>query len=96
MKYLILSEEMYNDYIIGSEFEEELNLNLPNDYKKELYAWNKQYKKLIYFSDGKQDTKEIERLDKLGIELTKKLKKILGDAKIKYYSSGKGEYIYHC
>ncbi len=100
MKYLILSADYHNSHILIDEYESSLinlNLDLPKKYKRDLYLWNTQYKEIIYFSPSKKNgEEEIEKLDKVGVELTKKLKEILKETKIKYRSLGTGDFLYHC
>ncbi len=85
----------YTGSCLRDDFEGQIELEklgLPQEYINKLSSWNEAYRKIIPLSDNERSEriKEIEALDKEGLELAKKLKNLVpGGANVKYYSEGK-------
>lgn len=96
--YLILAPD-YTGSCIRDEFNgpiELSSLKLPIDLENEINKWHLRYRKIIPLSDNERLLRihEIEALDKIGIELAKKIANSISDKiKIRYFSEGKLKFI---
>lgn len=61
-------------------------LGLRSDLISRLNTWLEQYAQEHFY--GFSNINEIERLDKIGIEIAKEIKASLSDTKVIYYSNG--------
>jgi len=99
MKYLTIIPD-YTASCLRDDFEgpiEVEELELPQDFIRELSSWHDSYRKIIPLGDEERAMRieEIEQLDSKGLELAKKLKDLVpGGAKVKYYSEGKFKFLH--
>jgi len=98
VKYLTLAPD-YTRSCIKDEFSEIIeikSLSLPDDFKTQLEDWHIEYRKIIPLDEAERIKKSqlIDKLDKVGISLTKQLSMLIeGGAKIKYFSEGHLKYL---
>ncbi len=98
MRYLIIIPD-YTGSCIKDEFIGQIDiekLELPQDYVEELSSWHESYRLIIPLSDEERVAHKgrIEELDKQGLVLSKKLKKLMsGGAKVRYFSEGLLKYL---
>ena len=98
MRYLTIASD-YTGSCIMDDFQGQvdcLELQLDEEFCKELDEWNANYKVIILLDMEERDQRcdEIKMLDERGMYLAKKLANaIQGGAKVKYYSEGKLEYL---
>ena len=98
MRYLTIIPDytgscIKDDYIGQIDIDD---LELPQDYVDEISSWNESYRIIIPLSDEQRAVRrrEIENLDKKGLELSRKLTGlVLGGAKVKYFSEGLMKYL---
>lgn len=94
MKYLVLAPD-YTSSCIRDEFNGSIELsklNLPVGLESEINEWHSLYKKIIPLGleERKLRIREIDELDRIGIELVKKIEKSMTDKiKIRYFSESK-------
>jgi hypothetical protein len=98
MAYLTIVPD-YTGFCIKDDFAGQLaieELRLPQAYIDAISSWNESYKAIIPLSEEQRQVrkKEIEELDRLGIEFSKILKDLVpGGAKVKYFSEGFLKYL---
>ena len=98
MRYLTIIPD-YTKFCIQDDFNEQIKieeLHLPENYIKEVTSWHARYRSIIPLDDNERQKQklEIERLDKQGLELSKKLQQLVpGGAKVKYFSEGLLKYL---
>lgn len=99
MRYLTVAAS-YTDSGLQDDFDGPLTaeaLNLPRSLSENLRLWNEQYQAVIPLSGEqrlqRQTTDVINALDAQGQVLSKEIARALGDAKVRYYSEGKLQYL---
>jgi hypothetical protein len=98
MRYLTITPD-YTGSCIKDEFTGQLaieELGLPQAYIDAISLWNESYRVIIPFSEEQRQArkKEIEKLDRQGIEFSKTLKELVpGEVKVKYFSEGLMKYL---
>ena len=98
MRYLTIIAD-YAGSCIKDEFAGQLaieELGLPQAYVDAILLWNESYRVIIPLSEEQRQArkKEIEKLDRQGIEFSKTLKALVpGGAKVKYFSEGLMKYL---
>lgn len=98
MRYIIVMPD-YTGSCLRDEFDGELpiqSLDLSENLVQEIESWHALYRKIIPLEseERKRNKKQIEKLDKDGIQIAQKIKKqVPGGVKIKYFSEGKLKYL---
>lgn len=92
MRYLTLAADYLEPSVIDEALElsslDDLGLSTP--LTDEVRAWNARYQKVVPLPPGQRLAlaDEIERLDRVGLELAGKIATELAPAKVRYYSEG--------
>lgn len=98
MKYLTIIPD-YTGSCIKDDFTGRIDikdLELPQDIIDEISSWHESYRVIIPLSEEQRAVRkrEIDDLDKQGLELSKKLADLVpGGAKVKYFSEGLMKYL---
>jgi hypothetical protein len=98
MRYLTIIPD-YTGSCIKDEFTGQLvieELGLPQAYINAITLWNVSYRVIIPLSEDQKRAlrKEIEQLDRQGIEFSQQLKDLVpGGTKVKYFSEGLMKYL---
>ena len=99
MRYLTIAAE-YSQSCLRDDFAgpvEPESLNLPDDLCRELRQWNHEYRAVIPLEMSERAksgvSSLIDRLDREGTRLAERVRKAIGDAKVRYYSEGHLRYL---
>jgi hypothetical protein len=98
MRYLTVMPD-YTQSCIKDDFDGYLELGelgIPQDFIDEVTEWHSVYREIIPLDDASRKSvmEQIDELDKQGLEIAKRLQTIIpGEAKVKYFSEGKLEYL---
>jgi hypothetical protein len=98
MRYITIAPD-YTGSCIRDDFNGQLDLtdlDLPEDFIKEISMWHELYKEIIPLSEEQREDREkdINVLDFQGLRLAEKLKELMSrDIKVRYFSEGKLTYL---